>query len=311
MQILDADAPLPISCSSSPSRSPLLAPQTAERLVDVPTVLSVAVLQHRTAEQITDIPVPGRGGGDQGCPQGFPLGQGSTASAAEQTVGFPSGGPHGFLQGQASRATVAKEAVVITTCGGPRGFLPGHDSAASGAAQNVDLPAGGGQVSTAFPGAEHGHDAHGHGALHGSRRGGGAVVGPQGSVPGQSSTARGVDAPVADSSEWVQFRDAATRSEATSRHRGRPGRREGCRRGGLALAQRYSRQYMTSFRCLLLRRFGVRGLASPHPFLGANTAEPLVSGSLLGGVRAVFPLVVDMPMMIFILVGTDQKKVMQ
>ena len=74
-----------------------------------------------------------------------------TASAAEQTVGFPSGGR--------------------------RGFLPGHGSAVSGAAQNVDLLAGGGlqdfssgHVSTAFPGAEHGHDAHGHGALHGSRR---------------------------------------------------------------------------------------------------------------------------------------------
>ena len=31
----------------------------------------------------------------------------------------------------------------------------------------------------------------------------------------------------------------------------------------------------------------MRGLASPHPFLGANTAEPLVSGSLLGWVGEV------------------------
>ena len=39
---------------------------------------------------------------------------------------------------------------------------------------------------------------------------GAAVVGPQDSVPGQSSPARPVDASVADSSEWVQFRDVAT-----------------------------------------------------------------------------------------------------
>ena len=93
---------------------------------------------------------------------------------------------------------------------GPRFVLPELGSTAAGAEQIADIPSSGGphsflpgQVSTAFPRAEHGHDAHGHGALHGSRRGGGAVVGPQGSVPGQSSTARRVDAHVPDSSEWV------------------------------------------------------------------------------------------------------------
>ena len=39
-----------ISCSSCPSRSPLLVPQSAEVLVEVPTVLSVALLQQQTVE---------------------------------------------------------------------------------------------------------------------------------------------------------------------------------------------------------------------------------------------------------------------
>ena len=47
-----------LSCSSCPSRSPCLEPQMAEQLVDVPTVLSYAVLQQRNVEQIVDIPVP-------------------------------------------------------------------------------------------------------------------------------------------------------------------------------------------------------------------------------------------------------------
>ena len=50
----------------------LRQPQLVEQLVDVPTVLSVAVLQQLTAEQIVDIPVPGRdGGGARGGLQGF------------------------------------------------------------------------------------------------------------------------------------------------------------------------------------------------------------------------------------------------
>ena len=53
-----------ISSSSCPSRAVLNEPQVVEQLVEVPTLLSVAVLQQRTAEQIVDTPVPrGRGQG--------------------------------------------------------------------------------------------------------------------------------------------------------------------------------------------------------------------------------------------------------
>ena len=63
-----------ISSSSCPSRASLNEPQqVVEQLVEVPTLLSVAVLQQRTAEQLASIPVPrGRG-------QGFLPEQSSTA----------------------------------------------------------------------------------------------------------------------------------------------------------------------------------------------------------------------------------------
>ena len=61
-------------------RAALPEPQLVEQLVEVPTVLSVAVLQQRTAEQIVDTPVPhGRGGGSRGSLHGLSQGQGSTA----------------------------------------------------------------------------------------------------------------------------------------------------------------------------------------------------------------------------------------
>ena len=57
------DVPM-ISSSSCPSRAVLNEPQVVEQLVEVPTLLSVAVLQQRTAEQLAYIPVPrGRGQG--------------------------------------------------------------------------------------------------------------------------------------------------------------------------------------------------------------------------------------------------------
>ena len=54
-----------------PQRSVDLAPQMAEQLVEVPTVLSPSLLQQRSAEQTIDIPVPRRGGSGSGDPQGF------------------------------------------------------------------------------------------------------------------------------------------------------------------------------------------------------------------------------------------------
>ena len=47
-----------VSSSSCPSRAVLKAPQVVEQLVEVPTVLSHALLQQRHVEQIIDISVP-------------------------------------------------------------------------------------------------------------------------------------------------------------------------------------------------------------------------------------------------------------
>ena len=63
-----------ISCSPCPSRSRFPEPQSAEQLVEVPTVLSPTRIALQIAEQIVGIPAPrGRG-------QGFLPGQGSPAS---------------------------------------------------------------------------------------------------------------------------------------------------------------------------------------------------------------------------------------
>ena len=85
-----------VSCSPCPSRSPIPKPQTAEQLVEVPTVLSPT----RIALQIVGIPVP-RGRGNRRV-QGFLPRQSSTATPSsveripertvEQIVDFLSSG---------------------------------------------------------------------------------------------------------------------------------------------------------------------------------------------------------------------------
>ena len=91
----------------------LRQPQTAEQLMEVPTDVSYPTLQQLTAEQIVDIPVPGRaGGGERGGLQGFSQGQGSTAFYGADHADFP------FPHGRVGR-------------GGLQGFLPGQGSAAS------------------------------------------------------------------------------------------------------------------------------------------------------------------------------------
>ena len=62
----------------------LLEPQTAEQLVEVPTVVSFSSLQ-QTAEHVIDIPVP-RTFGDRGGSEGFSPGQGSSQRTVEQIV---------------------------------------------------------------------------------------------------------------------------------------------------------------------------------------------------------------------------------
>ena len=76
-----------ISCPPCPSRSPIPEPQSAEQLVEVPTVLSPTRIALQIAEQIVDTPVP-RGRSERRV-QGFLPRQSSTATLSAQFV-FPS-----------------------------------------------------------------------------------------------------------------------------------------------------------------------------------------------------------------------------
>ena len=113
-----------VSPSSCPSRAVLREPQM---LVEVPTVLSFALLQQRNVEQIIDIPVP-RHGGSRSL-QGVHPGPGSLQRFVEQ---IPV--PHG----RGSR-------------GGLQGFSPGQSSTQRIMEQNVDLPVPGPRPSRGFP----------------------------------------------------------------------------------------------------------------------------------------------------------------
>ena len=106
-------------------RAALSEPQTVEQLVEVPTVLSFSLLQQRTAEQIIDFPVLGRGGGARGGLQGLPQGQGFTVSAGEQTIVPVCGGLQGLHQGQGSTAS-AGELTIVVDRGGLQGFPRGQ-----------------------------------------------------------------------------------------------------------------------------------------------------------------------------------------
>ena len=79
--------------------------QTAEQLVEVPTVVSFSSLE-RTAEQSIDIPGTGRRRGGGGGLQGLLPGHSSAASVGEQIADIPV--PHGlpdFPPGQGSGAS--------------------------------------------------------------------------------------------------------------------------------------------------------------------------------------------------------------
>ena len=87
------------------ARTVLRAPQTAEQLVEVPTVLIYSSLQQLIVEQTVDIPVPGRAGGrERGGLQGLP-GQDSTAFFVADRVGIPGGGLQGSRPGQGSASS--------------------------------------------------------------------------------------------------------------------------------------------------------------------------------------------------------------
>ena len=96
-----------ISCSQCPSRSPKPEPQTAEQLVEVPTVLSPTRIALQIAEQFVDTPVPqGRGGKRR--VQGSLPEQSTTAQTVDQIVDIPSSGG-GLGQGSSSSAGPADE----------------------------------------------------------------------------------------------------------------------------------------------------------------------------------------------------------
>ena len=136
-----------ISQDIIPQRSVDLVPQMAEQLVEVPTLLSVAVLQQRTAEQLACIPVPR---GRHGRLPGSLPGQGSTASAVEQIADIPSssGDLQGFRPRQSSTAVSEENVSTPAPCrGGLRGGLHGFPPVQG---SSVDFPVSHGDADEGF-----------------------------------------------------------------------------------------------------------------------------------------------------------------
>ena len=143
-------------------RAALSEPQLVEQLVEVPTVLSYSLLQQRTAEQIIDFPVPGRGGGARGrssrfspkdrVPQCLPVSRPSfllvevfkvfpkdrvPQRLPESRPSFLSrGGLHGLPQRQGSTASAGEQTIVVDR-GGLQGFPRGQGSTASAVEQTI------------------------------------------------------------------------------------------------------------------------------------------------------------------------------
>ena len=122
-----------------------------EQLVHVPTVVSYSSLQHLTAEQIVDIPVPGGdGGGGRGGLQGSLPRQNSAALHVEQTVDIPvpgraGEGERGGLQGFAGQGSTASSSHVGAADGAGQGvfrtFLRKKKSAKQGPHSGSELSA--------------------------------------------------------------------------------------------------------------------------------------------------------------------------
>ena len=123
----------------------LRQPQTADQLVEVPTIISFSSLQ-RTVEQNDGIPVVG-GSGAGGGLSGFLPGQ-SYSFTAEQIVDNPvprpggAGGLQGFRHGQGSTAFSEQITVLPDPGGGHQDFQPVQGSAAF----SSDLPGQAGQA---------------------------------------------------------------------------------------------------------------------------------------------------------------------
>ena len=149
-----------LSCSTCPSRSPVLEPLKVEQLVEVPTVLSVALLQQQTVKQPVDVPVP-RGRGRRRL-QGSLPGQGAAASNVEQIVDtqVPGRGNSGGVGARSLQRTAVQFAdlPVPGAGGGLHGFFSG--SMQRTVAQNDDIPAHSDDFRSFLP-AQGSHESRG------------------------------------------------------------------------------------------------------------------------------------------------------
>ena len=93
-----------IVCPPLAARTVLRAPQTAEQLVEVPTVSSYSSLQQHIVEQTVDIPVPGRAGGGAWRSSRSPWAGFDSVFGANR-VDIPGGGLQGSCPGQGSASS--------------------------------------------------------------------------------------------------------------------------------------------------------------------------------------------------------------
>ena len=165
-----------VSCPSHAGRAALREPQLVEQLVEVPTELTLSLLQQRTAEQVVGTPVsPGRGRSARGGLPGSSHGQGSTAYCGSVNVVSPAlharegsrGGVQGLSQGQGSSSFSGADNVVSpalhargSSRGSHQGSSQGQGSTAVCGADTVVSSASqsrGGGARGGRPGLSQGH----------------------------------------------------------------------------------------------------------------------------------------------------------
>ena len=98
------------SCSPCPSRSRVLEPQSAEQLVDVPTVLTPTRIAVRVAEQIVDTSVP-RGRARGSLPEQSSAAHRPAQSSRRRFTGriwhMPAAGLYGYIESDSAKAAYA------------------------------------------------------------------------------------------------------------------------------------------------------------------------------------------------------------
>ena len=235
------------SCSPCPSRSPIPEPQTAEQLVEVPTVLSPTRIALRIAEQIVDTPVPQGRGKRRG--QGFLPEQSSTATSSsgkrisertvEQIVDISSSGG-GLGQGSSSSAGPADEDVTgffRTFHHGKRAECRAGSECAAGWARQLIHAERSSNASCRR------HFALGLSGVGAVLRHGWPLLLEQAHVRPLGSHRRASMS--SGSGRWTRRRTSITGTKNTC-------------------------QYICPSSSSWVTGYGVRGLASPHPFLGAT-----------------------------------------